>query len=308
MTKVLDLSEGEISLFGSGPNVNSDCGCPEKVVLQKDARTIFDSLENDDYFPMIARTHSQAFYGLPPNVLRIINPKMSTEISSSITTTSVQCKSHNHTCYINYTGDVGSDDSFNETILDDAFMDMDMDSTTWHQSVQSSSTGADVLGLRSNEQISSFSKAQRHQPLSPNVGALPENLDSAEKQLQMSRSKDENRHQRTDWFTEVLVEKDKMIQDAKVTIEQLEIRDQDANGSIEDLRIKIQQLREENSRLVSDRDQAQDDLSTALSLAHNAVVRYKQSAAGSKREWTQLEHASSSHGRSTKNPRLTDVS
>jgi hypothetical protein len=75
--------------------------------------------------------------------------------------------------------------------------------------------------------------------LSPDVEALPENLNCAEKQLRMSRSKDETRHQKVDWFTEVLMEKDKLIQDAKVTIEQLEIRDQDANGSIEDLRIKI---------------------------------------------------------------------
>lgn len=311
MTKVLDLSEGEISLSGSGPNVNSDCGCPEKVVLQKDSRAIFDNLEHDDYFPMIARTHSQAFYGLPPKALQpthlqIIHPKTSTGISSSISATSAPHNSHNHACYINDTGDVESDASFGDTILEDAFMDMD--STTSHESIQSSLTGAELLGLRGNERICSFSKAQRQHTSSPYVGALPENLNCAEKQLQMSRSKDETRHRRTDWFTEVLMEKDKLIQDAKVTIEQLEIRDQDANGSIEDLRIKIQQLRDENSRLVTDRDQAQDDLSTALSLAHNAVVRYKHSATSSKREWARLEYASSSPERSTKNPRLADVS
>ena len=303
LTKVLDLSEGEISLSGSGPNVNSDCGCPEKVVLQKDSRAIFDNLEHDDYFPMIARTHSQAFFGLPPKALQpthlqIIHPKISTRISNSISTT--------HACYNNDTGDMGSDASFAETILDDTFMDMD--STARHQSIQSSLTSAELLGLRSNERIFSFSKPQRHHPLIPGVGALPGNLNCAEMQVQISRSEGETRHQRTEWFTEILTEKDKLIQDAKVTIEQLEIRDQDANGSIEDLRIKIQQLRDENSRLVTDRDQAQDDFSTALSLAHNAVVRYKHSATSSKREWARLEYASSSPERSTKNPRLADVS
>ena len=71
------------------------------------------------------------------------------------------------------------------------------------------------------------------------------------------------------------MEKDKLIRDAKVTIEQLEVQDQDANGSIEDLRIKIQQLRDENSRLITERDQVQDDLTIAWSLAHDAVLRYK---------------------------------
>jgi hypothetical protein len=309
LTKILDLSEGEISLSGSGPNVNSDCGCPEKVVLQKDSRAIFDNLEHDDYFPMIARTQYQAFYGLPPKALQpthlqVIHPKTSTGISSSISATSAPHNSHNHACYINDTGDVESDASFGDTILEDAFTDMD--STTSHKSIQSSLTGAELLGLRSNERICSFSKAQRQHTSSPYVGALPENLNCTEKQLQMSRSKDETRPRRTDWFTEVLMEKDKLIQDAKVTIEQLEIRDQDANGSIEDLRIKIQQLRDENSRLVTDRDQAQDDLSIALSLAHNAVVRYKRSATSGKREWARLEYASSSPERSTKSPRLAD--
>jgi hypothetical protein len=35
LTQVLDFSEGEILLSGSGPNVHSDCGCPERVVLQR---------------------------------------------------------------------------------------------------------------------------------------------------------------------------------------------------------------------------------------------------------------------------------
>ena len=305
LTNVLDLLGGEISLFGSGPNLNSNCGCLEKVVLQKDSRAIFDNLKHDDYFPMIARTHSQAFYGLPPKALRIINPGLSTGNSGSDTTTSIPRKSHNHARYITDFEDVGSDISFGETILDDAIMDMDMDSAR-HQSIQSSLTGVDLLELRSNEQISSFSKAQRHHPLRPEVGALPENHNCAEKQLQMSRSEDETRYQRSDWLTEVLAEKDKMIHDAKVTIEQLEIQDQDANGSIEDLRIKIQQLREENSRLATDRDQAQDDFGTALSLAHNAFVRYKHSATSSKRDWAQVEYSSGSQDLSTKNPKLAD--
>ncbi|KAH6711951.1 hypothetical protein BKA61DRAFT_677164 [Leptodontidium sp. MPI-SDFR-AT-0119] len=151
---------------------------------------------------------------------------------------------------------------------------MDMDSTTRHQSIQSTLTGSELLEFR--ERIPSPSKAQRHHPLSTEVGAMPENLNFTEKQLWISRSQDEARHRRSNWFTEVLIEKDKLIQDAKMTIEQLEIRDQDANGSIEDLRIKIQQLRDENSKLVIDQNQAQDDCGTALSLAHNAVVRYER--------------------------------
>jgi hypothetical protein len=257
---------------------------------------------------MIARTHSQAFYGLPPKALQpthlqMIHPKSSTGNSSSSSATSAPHNSDDHACCISANGDVESVTFFGDTILEDDFMDMD--STTWHQSIQSSLIGTELLQVRSNERICS---AQRQNTLSPDVGALPENLNCAEEQLQMSRSKDETRHRRTDWFTEVLMEKNKLIRDAKVTIEQLEIQDQDANGSIEDLRIKIQQLRDENSRLVTDRDQAQDDLSTALSLAHNAVLRYKHSANSSKREWARLEYASSSPERSAKNPRLADVS
>jgi hypothetical protein len=308
LIKVPDLSEGEISLSGSGSDINFDCGCPERVVLQKDSRVIFGNLEDEDYFPMIARTYSQAFYGLPPKALRpthlqMILPKLSTGISSSISTTSAPRNSHDHACYINDAGDVGSDAPFGETEAC-----MDVDSTTQHQSFQSSLTGAELLGFRSKEQISSFSKAQRHRPSSPEVEALPENLNLTEKQLRLSKSKVEALHQKFNWFTEALREKDKLIQDARITIEQLEIMDQDANGSIEDLRMKIQQLRDENSKLVADRDQAQDDFSTALSLAHNAVVRYKHSAISGKREWTQLEYASSSPERSTKSLKLADVS
>jgi hypothetical protein len=311
LTKVPDLSEGEISLSESGSDVNSDCGCPEKVVLQKDSRAIFGNLENEDYFPMIARTSSQAFYGLPPKALRpthlqMILPKISTGISSSISTTSAPRNSHNHACYINDTGDVESDALFGETILDEACMDAD--STTQPQSVQSFLTGAELLGFRSNEQVSSFSKAQQHYPSSPEVEALPETLNLTEMQLPLSRSKVDAWHQKINWFTEVLMEKDKLIQDAKVTIEQLEIRDQDANGSIENLRMKIHQLRDENLKLVADRDQAQDDFNIALSLAHKAVVRYTHSATSGKREWAQSEHDSSSPERSTKNPKVADVS
>ena len=47
------------------------CGCPEQIVSQKDFMVTFRELKLDEeYFPMIARTESRAFFGLPPNQIR----------------------------------------------------------------------------------------------------------------------------------------------------------------------------------------------------------------------------------------------
>ncbi|CZR65305.1 uncharacterized protein PAC_15205 [Phialocephala subalpina] len=47
------------------------CGCPEKIVSLKDRRAVFHGLSYaEEYFPMVARTDTPAFFALPPNALR----------------------------------------------------------------------------------------------------------------------------------------------------------------------------------------------------------------------------------------------
>ena len=47
------------------------CGCPEKVVSQKDFSVTFGSLDFDEvYFPMVSRNDDQAIFGLPPKGLK----------------------------------------------------------------------------------------------------------------------------------------------------------------------------------------------------------------------------------------------
>ncbi|KFX87760.1 hypothetical protein V490_08034 [Pseudogymnoascus sp. VKM F-3557] len=252
-----DLSESETSLSGSRPSVNFDCGCPEKVVLQKDSKVIFDNLKQEEYFPMIARTHSRAFYGLPPIALRSTQLKthseVSTQISGSISTTSAQSNDHNHFCYTIDTGNVGSDASLGETIPVDTFMGINL--TTGHQSIQSTLTGSELLGFKRGEGISTFSKAQGHHPSNPEVGALSKTSSLTGKQLRIATFEDEARHQNFDWF----------------------------------------------------KDRAQEDVSTALRLAHNVAVRYNHSPTSDKRDWPQLEYTPSSPECSTKRPRLANV-
>jgi hypothetical protein len=51
-------------------NQTGGCGCPEKVVSLKDSRAVFDGLDHQEkYFPMVARTDSQAFFAPPPNAV-----------------------------------------------------------------------------------------------------------------------------------------------------------------------------------------------------------------------------------------------
>lgn len=183
---------------------------------------------------------------------------------------------------------------------------MDVDSPSQRRLLGS----AELFGLRSTANpISSFSKEQELCAAKWEIETLQERLTSIEQQLLESKSKVEAQHQQLNGFTENLLVNDKLIQDAKVIIRSLEIREQDANGSIKDLRIKIQQLQDENWQLVADLDQAENDFITALGLAHNAAARRKSSITGGKRELAQVEHdSSSSVERSSKNARLTGAS
>jgi hypothetical protein len=53
----------------------SGCGCPQKVVLLKDAEVEFDGLDlEEEYFPMVSAAGSQAIYGHPPLSLRPSQP------------------------------------------------------------------------------------------------------------------------------------------------------------------------------------------------------------------------------------------
>jgi hypothetical protein len=45
----------------------AECDCPEQIVSQKDCNAIFSNLSHDEeYFPMVARTEPEAFFGTPP--------------------------------------------------------------------------------------------------------------------------------------------------------------------------------------------------------------------------------------------------
>jgi hypothetical protein len=58
------------------------CGCPEQIVSQKDCNAIFSNLSHDEmYFPMVARTEPEAFFGIPPKEVR---PKAPEVVRSAI--------------------------------------------------------------------------------------------------------------------------------------------------------------------------------------------------------------------------------
>lgn len=49
----------------------ADCGCPEKIVLLREGRVVFVGLNHEEeYFPMVARTDTQALFALPPKAMR----------------------------------------------------------------------------------------------------------------------------------------------------------------------------------------------------------------------------------------------
>jgi hypothetical protein len=61
----------------------AECGCPEQIVSQKDCNAIFSNLSHDEeYFPMVARTEPEAFFGISPKEIR---PKAPEVIRSVIT-------------------------------------------------------------------------------------------------------------------------------------------------------------------------------------------------------------------------------
>jgi hypothetical protein len=65
------LQEEENSIEHPQLQMLSECGCPEKLVSLKDSEATFQGLSHEeDYFPMVARTDSQAFFALPPKSIR----------------------------------------------------------------------------------------------------------------------------------------------------------------------------------------------------------------------------------------------
>ena len=71
-------SPGEVRQFVS------ECGCPEQVVSRKNSNAIFRNLDHlAEYFPMVARTTPQAFFGRPPKAVRPRSPPVRPQISIS---------------------------------------------------------------------------------------------------------------------------------------------------------------------------------------------------------------------------------
>jgi hypothetical protein len=53
------------------------CGCPEQIVSQKDCNTIFSGLSHEEeYFPMVARTEPEAFFGIPLKEVQLRVPSV----------------------------------------------------------------------------------------------------------------------------------------------------------------------------------------------------------------------------------------
>jgi hypothetical protein len=108
----------------------ADCGCPEQVVLQKDSKAVFRDLSHtEDYFPMIARMHAQAFFGLPPKALLPKAPELRVP-SRSVSTSGRNLNSSQVGSYNDFTTSVerhqtgGDNDSFEISSSDEAVMDI----------------------------------------------------------------------------------------------------------------------------------------------------------------------------------------
>ena len=64
------LPEREVDGSIDDSHQTGDCGCPEKVVSLKDSKAVFHGLDHEEkYFPMVARTDSQAFFARPANAV-----------------------------------------------------------------------------------------------------------------------------------------------------------------------------------------------------------------------------------------------
>lgn len=49
----------------------AECGCPKQILSQREFKATFVGLNSEEYyFPMIARTTPDAFFGLPPDSVR----------------------------------------------------------------------------------------------------------------------------------------------------------------------------------------------------------------------------------------------
>jgi hypothetical protein len=67
--------------------------------------------------------------------------------------------------------------------------------------------------------------------------------------------------------------KQKEVDESKAEIERLQMMDEDANGIIDSLRIRIQELTEEREILAHDLQQAEDDLNAQARLASHMLER-----------------------------------
>jgi chromosome segregation ATPase len=142
--------------------------------------------------------------------------------------------------------------------------------------------------------------------------AAKSELESQQKKLHSTNQTLQNQtlgnQSRLNDLAEELGVKDKQVQEAKAKIENLEIREHDANGSIENLRIKIQELQDENMELRDDLERTRDDLSDALRMASNAAMRLKSGIAGIKRERIKEEEGDTlQRGSPSKRARQRDV-
>ncbi|KAF4630320.1 hypothetical protein G7Y89_g7816 [Cudoniella acicularis] len=62
-----DLEEAGCLLRSNLPEIGLQCQCPSRIVSLKDSQVLFSELDQDEeFFPMISRTCSGAFFGMPP--------------------------------------------------------------------------------------------------------------------------------------------------------------------------------------------------------------------------------------------------
>lgn len=62
----------------------AECGCPEQIVALRDSKATFKNLSHTKlYFPMICRSHANAFYGVAPP-LKAIHPRLEMPVAKQV--------------------------------------------------------------------------------------------------------------------------------------------------------------------------------------------------------------------------------
>jgi chromosome segregation ATPase len=128
------------------------------------------------------------------------------------------------------------------------------------------------------------------QTLQSSLDTAKEDLQVKQLQLATANARSEALQTSCDALSAELAAKKKEIEASKAEIEKFRNMDQDANSTIEGLRIQIQKLTEERDGLASDLRQAEDNLDAHTRLASQTLERRNRAPTGGvKRERDDLQ-------------------